>query len=301
MSRSTDRLAPPTLSSSRAWRLGVLGDSSSLRRFTRNRLALLGLAIVVGFALVGLFAPAIAPHEALAMSLGDGFLPPGPEHPLGTDDLGRDVLSRLMHAARYDLGLALVTVLLAGLAGVVAGALAAFFGGALDAVLMRFVDVLLAFPAFMLGLALVAFLGPSLANVVLVLATTHFPRYARLIRGSVLSVQRREYVEAARVIGAAAPTLIVRHILPNSVAPVVVYASLDMGVMITSLAGLSFLGVGIQPPNPEWGLMLSSARNNLVFAPWTAFFPGLAISLTVIGFNFVGDGLRDALDPRLLR
>ena len=179
--------------------------------------------------------------------------------------------------------------------------MAAYVGGLPDTILMRIIDVMFAFPAFLLGLALVAFLGPSIGNVVLVLAITHAPRYARLIRGAVLSIRRREFVEAARAIGVSGPGLVARHILPNSIAPIVIYATLDLGLIITALAGLSFLGVGIQPPTPDWGLMLTTARNNLAVAPWTAVFPGLAISLTVMGFNFMGDGLRDALDPRLQR
>ena len=270
-------------------------------RFRRNRLAVLGLTILLGFALLGLLAPAIVPYDPMALGLGDEYLEPSAEHPFGTDELGRDVFSRIVYAARNDLGLALITVLLAATTGSVVGTLAAYVGGLLDAVLMRIVDVMFAFPAFLLGLALVAFLGPSIGNVVLVLGVTHAPRYARLIRGTVLSVRRREFVDAARAIGVPAPALVTRHILPNSIAPIVIYGTLDLGLIITALAGLSFLGVGIQPPTPDWGLMLTTARNNLAVAPWTAIFPGLAISLTVMGFNFVGDGLRDALDPRLQR
>jgi peptide/nickel transport system permease protein len=273
----------------------------AVRRFVRNRLAMFGLGIVVFLTMVGVLASVIAPHPPLTMNLLHNYRPPSFEHPFGTDELGRDVLSRMMYAARYDLALTLLTVTLAAATGVLVGTVAAYWGGILDTLLMRTVDVMLAFPVFMLGLALVAFLGPNTANVVTALAITRFPRYARLIRGLVLSIRQREYVEAARVIGASDPSIIMRHILPNSIAPVIIFGTLDMGTTITALAGLSFLGVGIQPPTPDWGLMLTTARNNLAIAPWTAMFPGLAISISTMGFNFAGDGLRDALDPRLQR
>ena len=269
------------------------------QRFARNQMSLLGLTIVLFFAVVAAFAPLIAPFNPQAMELGNSFAAPSIEHLFGTDKLGRDVLSRIIFGGRYDLGLTLVTVLLTMTLGLSIGTIAAFFGGSLDTLLMRTIDIMLAFPAFALALALVTFLGPSLFNIVLILAATRFPRYARLIRGTVLSIKSREYVEAARMVGTSNSAIIMRHILPNSLAPVIVYATLDLGSIITALAGLSFLGVGIQPPTPDWGLMLTDARNNLVIAPWTAIFPGLTISLVVIGFNLLGDGLRDALDPRL--
>ncbi len=260
---------------------------------------MVGLAIVGFLTVVGVLAPAIAPHSPLTMGLRSTYLPPSSEHLFGTDELGRDILSRMIYAARYDLTFTFLTVAVAAMTGVIVGTAAAYWGGILDTLLMRTVDVMLAFPVFMLGLALVAFMGPSTTNVITALAITRFPRYARLMRGLVLSIQEREYVEAARAIGTSNWGIILRHILPNGVAPIIIYATLDMGTTITALAGLSFLGVGIQPPTPDWGLMLTTARNNLAISPWTAVFPGLAISLTTIGFNFMGDGLRDALDPRL--
>lgn len=289
--------AVATVTGSNRPRRTLWGDA--VRRFVRNRLAMVGLAIVGFLTVVGVLAPMVAPHPPLAMGLRNTYLPPSSEHLFGTDELGRDILSRMMYAARYDLAFTFLTVAVAAGTGVVVGAAAAYWGGILDTLLMRTVDVMLAFPVFMLGLALVAFLGPSTTNVITALAITRFPRYARLMRGLVLSIQQREYVEAARSIGASNPSIIMRHILPNGIAPIVIYATLDMGTTITALAGLSFLGVGIQPPTPDWGLMLTTARNNLAIAPWTAVFPGLAISITTMGFNFMGDGLRDALDPRL--
>jgi len=273
------------------------GDAA--RRFVRNRLALLGLAIVVLLCLAGIFAHFVALQDPLTMALDDNYASPSIRHPFGTDELGRDVYSRIIYGARYDLGYTFLTVVIAAGAGVILGTVAAYWGGLLDMILMRIVDIMLAFPVFMLGLAFITFLGPSTINVIVALSVTRFPRYARLIRGLVLSTQEREYVQAARVVGASSVGIILRHILPNSIAPVIIYSTLDMGTTITALAGMSFLGVGIQPPTPDWGLMLTSARNNLILAPWTAVFPGLAISLTTMGFNFMGDGLRDALDPRL--
>ncbi len=282
---------------SRSRQRSLWGDA--WRRFARNRTALAGLIVILMFILASIIGPSLLPYSPLEMDLANAYLAPGRVHFLGTDNLGRDVLTRILSAARIDLGLTFVTVVLAVAAGLAAGTTSGYFGGALDTILMRFVDLMLVFPDFMLGLALVVFLGPSLFNVVLVLAVTRFPRYARLIRGTVLANKGQEYVQAAHMVGAPDMRIIARHILPNSITPIIVYSTLDLGSIITSLAGLSFLGVGIQAPTPDWGLMLTNARNNLFQAPWTAIFPGLAISLTVIGFNLMGDGLRDALDPRL--
>jgi peptide/nickel transport system permease protein len=275
--------------------------SDARRRFMRNHLAVAGLAVIVVIALIGLLSPLIAPHDPYTLGLGDEYLSPSRAHLLGTDELGRDILSRIMHGARYDLGLALAAVALSTSAGLLIGLATGYLGGWLDTIVMRCVDVMLAFPTFLLGLALVTFAGSSVRNVALVLAISHLPRYIRLIRGTVLGQKEREFVEAARVAGASTGSILIRHLLPNSLAPLIVYASLDLGVVITALAGLSFLGVGIQPPTPDWGVMLTSARQNIYIAPWTAIFPGLAISITVIAFNFIGDGLRDALDPRMQR
>lgn len=265
----------------------------------RNRMALVGLGVVSFFAAIGLFAGQISPYSPLTMSLGQNYVAPSAEHFFGTDELGRDVFSRTLYGAQTDLALTFLTVVFAAFAGVAIGTAAAYWGGFADTLLMRCMDILLAFPVFLLGLVLVVFLGSNIQNVVFALAITRLPRYARLIRGLVLSIKAREYVEAARVVGTPDLSIITQHILPNSIAPIIIFASLDMGTTITALAGLSFLGVGIQPPTADWGLMLTSARNNLVLAPWTAIFPGLAISVSTIGFNFLGDGLRDAFDPRL--
>lgn len=275
--------------------------NDALRRFRHNRVAVAGALVIALVAIAGVFAPILAPHSPYTLGLGGEYAPPSWEHPLGTDELGRDILSRIMFGARYALGLSLVAVSLAAVLGILLGLITGFVGGWLDTVVMRMVDVMLAFPTFLLGLALVTFAGPSVRNVALVLAISHLPRYVRLVRGIVLAQMQREFIEAARVAGGSTFKIVTRHLLPNSLDPLIVYASLDLGVIITALAGLSFLGVGIQPPTPDWGVMLTSARQNLYIAPWTAIFPGLAISITVIAFNFVGDGFRDALDPRMRR
>lgn len=274
----------------------LLGDAAS--RFQRNWLAVAGLTMLLLFALAGILANLLPLQSPFSMGLGNAFSSPSRQHLLGTDDLGRDLLSRLIYGVRYSLGLSFLIVVLSASIGLLLGAVAAFAGGFVDSLMMRLVDILFAFPAFLLALALVAFLGPRLENIIVVLTIAHLPRYIRLMRGSVLGILNREYVEAARVIGSSNLAQLKRHIAPNAIAPIVIYGSLDLGIVITSLAGLSFLGVGIQPPTPGWGLMLTDARNNLAVAPWTAIVPGLAISLAVISCNVIGDGLRDAFDPR---
>lgn len=281
---------------SRRKQRSLLGDA--IARFRHNRLAVLALLLLGAMGIVSIFASLLPLQNPFSMNFGQEFSPPNRNHLLGTDDLGRDMLSRLIHGARYSLGLSLVIVVLSASIGLILGATTAFIGGFVDSLMMRLVDILFAFPAFLLALALVTFLGPHISNIIIVLAIAHLPRYIRLMRGSVLGILHSEYIDAARVIGASNPILIIRHILPNSLTPVIIYGSLDLGIIITSLAGLSFLGVGIQPPTPDWGLMLTDARNNLSIAPWTAVFPGLLISLAVISCNIIGDGLRDAFSPR---
>ncbi|HYM68126.1 MAG TPA: ABC transporter permease [bacterium] len=270
-------------------------------RFRRNRLAVGGAVFLAVLALACTAAPLLTRYSPVAMTLDQPYRPPGVAHPLGTDTLGRDVWSRIVFGGRFDLGLSVLAVLLATSGGVCIGLVSGYAGGALDDALMRIVDVLLAIPDLLLALALVAFIGPSLTSVVLILAFSRMPRYARLVRGSVLGLKKLEFVTAATVLGASRARILVRHLVPNLTGPISVYSTLDLGGVIAALAGLSFVGVGIQPPAAEWGLMLTDARQNLVLAPWTAVFPGLAITLCIIAFNFVGDGARDALDPRTRR
>jgi len=301
--RDTGAVAP----SSRTGRVRPRGAEvihprpSAWQRFLQHRTAVAGAGMIALFALGGVAAPWLVARSPIAVDLLAPFRPPGPGHPFGTDDLGRDVFSRIVHGGRYALGLSLLSAGVAGLAGIAIGVAAGYNGGWIDGVVMRVVDVLLAFPAFLLGLALMAAVGPSLANIVAVLAFTRMPRFARLLRGATLGVKTAEYVAAARAAGSTGRRIILRHILPNCLGPAMVFISLDLGAIVTSLAGLSFLGVGLQPPTPDWGIMLTDGRKFLQTAPWVALFPGAAITLTVMAFNFIGDGVRDALDPRSIR
>lgn len=277
----------------------VRSRPSAWRRFLRHRTAAAGAAIIVLFGVGALVAPWLTPRGPTAVDLLAPLRPPGPGHPLGTDDLGRDLFSRVLHGGRYALSLSFLSATLAAVVGTAIGVVSGYSGGRVDGVLMRTVDVFLAFPTFLLGLALMAVVGPSVGNLVAVLAFTRMPRVARLLRGATLSLKSAEYVMAARAIGARGSRIVLRHIIPNCLGPAIVYVSLDLGSIVTSLAGLSFLGVGIQPPAPDWGVMLTDGRKFLHTAPWVGVFPGLAITLTVMAFNFIGDGVRDALDPRM--
>jgi ABC-type dipeptide/oligopeptide/nickel transport system permease subunit len=269
--------------------------------FFRNRLALSGAAFLLVLALACALAPVFTAHDPTAMSLGRPYARPSREHLMGTDALGRDIWSRILFGGRFDLGLSIGAVTMATSAGVSLGLVAGYWGGAVENTLMRLIDILLAIPDLLLALAIVAFVGPSVPSVVLVIAFSRMPRYARLVRGAVLGLKSREFVTAASALGASRARILVRHLIPNLTGVIVVYSTLDLGGALGALAGLSFVGVGIQPPSPEWGLMLADARQNLVLAPWSAIFPGLAISFTILAFNFTGDGLRDTFDPRLGR
>jgi peptide/nickel transport system permease protein len=270
-------------------------------RFARNRLALGGAAFMILLAAVCAAAPLLAPQSPTAMSLETPYGPPAAAHPFGTDALGRDVWSRVLWGGRLDLGLSVIAVVVATAGGVFVGVAAGYSGGALDEIVMRAVDVLLAIPELLLALALMAFVGPSLTSVVGILAFSRLPRYTRMVRGAVLALREREFITASAAFGATRGRLLRRHVVPNLGGTIAVYSTLDLGGVISALAGLSFIGVGVQPPTPEWGVMLADARQNLVLAPWTAVFPGLAITLTIIAFNVLGDGARDALDPRMRR
>jgi peptide/nickel transport system permease protein len=268
--------------------------------FRRNRPALLGLALVLLAALAAVLAPAVAPHHPdhidtarrLAVPLTAG-------HPLGTDEFGRDLASRLLHGARTSLAVGLAATGLAALAGSVAGLLAGFVGRWVDQLIMRSIDTLMAFPYFLLAVAIIAALGPGLVNGMIAVAVVNIPFYGRIVRATVLSVKQMDFVEAARALGVSEFRLSLTHVLRNCLAPLIVAITLNVGGMITALAGLSFLGLGVQPPTSDWGSMLSASRQYINVAPHVAALPGLAIFLTVLGFNLLGDGLRDALDPRL--
>jgi len=257
-----------------------------------------GLLLTVVLVVVAIAAPLLAPFDPYVQDTSRRLEPPSKEHPLGLDDLGRDVLSRIIWGARVSLRVGFSVVILASLAGVTLGAISGYFGGAVDVIVMRLCDILLAFPGILLAIALVAVLGPSLNNVILALAIIGWVGYARLVRGQVLKVREMEYVTAAKALGAKSPRVIIRHVLPNVINPVIVMATLGLAGAILSEAALSFLGLGVQPPTPSWGAMLTAGRRYLGLANHLAIFPGAAIMLAVMGLNFLGDGLIDALDPK---
>jgi peptide/nickel transport system permease protein len=262
--------------------------------------ALAAAAFLLLVALVSLLAPALAPRDPIETNLAQRLAPIGtPGYPLGADDLGRDILSRLIWGGRISLIIGFSAVMVAMVLGILIGLVAGFFGGWLDALIMRLIDILLAFPAILLAITIVASLGPGLRNSMLAVSLVGIPYYARIVRGSVLSLREQEFVHAARLIGATNLRIIAQHVLPNTLAPLIVAATLDVGFMITAAAGLSFLGLGAQPPTAEWGVMLSQGRQFIRNAPHVSIVPGTAIFLVILALNFLGDGLRDALDPRL--
>lgn len=284
--------APHEPAAGSAWR-GVL------RRLAADPLAALGLAIIVAFALAALLAPALAPHDPTAVDPFARLQGPSLRHPLGTDNLGRDMLSRLLHGARWSLGLVALATLMVMTIGVTLGALAGYVGGLLDGLLMRVVDLLLAFPGLILALAIAGTLGPGIGSVMIGLVAVWWAPYGRIVRGMVLGLRERPFVEAAQALGFRRGRIVFRHLVPNTLPSVIVLMTLEMGELILVAAALSFLGLGAQPPTPEWGAMLAEARPFLTSAPQLMMYPGLAIGLVVLGFNLLGDGLRDALDPRL--
>ena len=258
-----------------------------------------GVVIMAFFLLVALFAPLLSPNDPLAQNVVNGLKPPSAEHLLGTDKLGRELLSRLLYGARISLFVGVAVVLIASAIGSLLGVLAGYLGGWVDEALMRITDIFFAFPALILAMAIAGALGPSLQNALIAISAVTWPVYARLLRGQVLALKEREFILAARTVGVPEWRIVARHLLPNMLAPLLVQASFDMGGAITSVAGLSFIGFGAQPPTPEWGVMISEARTYMATAWWLGTFPALSIMLVVGGFNLLGDGLRDLLDPRL--
>lgn len=268
------------------------------RRLVRDRLTVLGVLFLVGLTLLALLAPIVAGADPIAIDLVNKLEPPSAQFPLGTDNLGRSLWARVVHGARITLSLASLTMGATLLIGVSVGTVAGVYGGWVDDLLMRVVDILLAFPSLILALAIAGMLGPGLRNVLIALVAVGWVTYARVVRGLVLSAKAKDYVEAARALGGSQTWLAVRHIVPNIISPVVVLASLDMGNVLLSISAFSFLGLGAQAPTPEWGRMLDDARPFIQTQPQLMLYPGLAVFLSVLAFNLVGDGLRDALDPR---
>jgi peptide/nickel transport system permease protein len=270
----------------------------NLRAFLRHRGGVIGAVLVLAFLVMALFANVLAPADPLAQDLTQRLEAPSSAHWLGTDDFGRDVLSRVIYGSRVSLRLGLIAVALALAIGGTIGLLAGYYGGAFDMIGMRLMDLMLAFPSILLAIVVVAILGPSLTNAMIAVGIMAVPQYARIVRGSVLSVRGLEYVQAARSLGAADPRILARAIRPNVAGPIIVTASLGLATAILDAAGLSSLGLGAQPPIPEWGSMLSQGRELVLIAPWVLTAPGVAVFLAVLGFNLLGDALRDLLDPR---
>lgn len=291
-------MARPTLASFEPAREVRPQYELMMRRLLANRLAVVGGLIVGLMLLMAAIGPALMPEDPTAMALDQQFLPPSAEHWLGTDDFGRDILSRIINGARLSLQVGIISVGIGAVIGSLIGLVAGYFGGWVDMVSQRLIDIMLAFPNLLLALAIVAVLGPSLPNVMIAVGIGTVPAYARLMRGQVLSLKQKEYVDSARASGANSSRILLRHILPNALSPLIVLSSLGIAGAILTGAALSFIGMGAQPPSPEWGAMLSSGREYLRHEWWIATFPGIALALSAFGFNLLGDGLRDAFDPR---
>jgi len=269
------------------------------RRFKRNKLGLAGLVVVLVLFLIAITAPVISPYDPNGIDRNHILEPPCPEHLLGTDDLGRDLLSRMIYGSRISLSVGFVAVGIATIVGIFFGAIAGYYGGWIDRIIMRFVDIMLSIPTFFLILAVIAFVGPSIWNIMIVIGLTSWMGVARLVRAEFLSLKGREFVLAERALGAGNMRIIFSHILPNSMAPVFVSAVLGVASAILVESALSFLGIGVQPPTPSWGNILTIGKDNIEIAWWLSVVPGRAILITVLAYNLVGEALRDALDPRL--
>lgn len=271
------------------------------RRLKKNKMAILGLIILIILLLLAIFADVIADYETVVIkqNLAERLQGPSSKHLLGTDEFGRDILARMIHGARVSIKVGIFAVGISIIIGGFLGAISGFYGGLIDNIIMRIMDIFLAVPSILLAIAIVSALGPSILNLMIAISVSSVPSYARIVRASVLSIRDQEFIEAAKAIGASNTRIILKHIIPNSLAPVIVQGTLGVASAILSIAGLSFIGLGIQPPDPEWGSMLSGGRQYLRYAWWVTTFPGVAIMITILSLNLLGDGLRDALDPRL--
>jgi peptide/nickel transport system permease protein len=295
-------------SSWRSWLLAETADSAlqaslgraylGWRAFARNPLAMVGLAIVIALLLIAAAAPLLATHSPIAQDLAGRLQPPGAAHWLGSDELGRDIYSRLVYGARITLTIVGLVVILVAPIGLLVGTVSGYLGGWLDVVLMRMTDIFLAFPRLILALAFVAALGPGIENAVIAIALTTWPPYARIARAETLTLRNSDFINAARLQGASAARIVWRYVIPLCLSSVIVRVTLDMAGIILTAAGLGFLGLGAQPPSPEWGAMISSGRRYILDQWWVATMPGLAICIVSLGFNLLGDGLRDVLDPK---
>ena len=273
--------------------------NSFWKRFKQNKLAVLGGLVVAVLFTIAIFAPAITPYDPNAINVQNILEPPGFTHLFGTDDLGRDILSRIIWGSRISLSVGFVAVGISTFIGVILGALTGYYGGWVDRVIMRFVDIMLSIPTFFLLLAVIAFLEPGISNIMIVIGLTSWMGVTRLVRAEFLSVKEREFTQSARAIGAGDMRIIFRHILPNSIAPVIVSAVLGVAGAILTESALSFLGIGVQPPASSWGNILTIGKDNIEIAWWLSVFPGVAILVTVLAYNLLGEGIRDAIDPRM--
>ncbi len=270
-------------------------------RMKRNRLAMVGLVIIIILIITAIFADYIAPYGYAEQNLANQYQTPNAEHWFGTDELGRDIFSRVVYGSRVSLRVGFISVSISMTIGVAIGAITGYYGGKIDNILMRFIDIVQALPDILLAIAIMAALGPGLTNLMVAVGIAAIPGYARLVRSSVLSLRDQEFVEAARANGSSDARIILKHIIPNCMAPIIVQATLGVAYAIINAAGLSFIGLGLEPPTPEWGAMLSGGRAYIRDYPHMTLFPGLAIVLTILALNLLGDGLRDALDPKLKR
>ncbi len=269
-------------------------------RFKKNRLALFGLCMLIALILVAIFANFIVSYDtAITQVMADRLQTPNAQHIFGTDQLGRDMFARIIYGARTSLFVGLLTIIIALTFGSIIGAVAGYYGGKIDNVIMRFVDVLMAIPSMLLAISVVAALGTGLVNIVIAMSVSQIPRFARIVRSSILSIKGQEFIEAAKACGSSDARIIFKHIIPNAIGPIIVQATLAMGTMILTVSSLSFVGLGIEPPSPEWGSMLAEGKDKMRYFPHLVTIPGLAIITAVLSLNLMGDGLRDALDPRL--
>ncbi len=274
-------------------------QSDAMRRFLKNKLSILGIIILLVFILAAVFADFIAPYDYDAQDLENVYQSPCLEHPFGTDATGRDQFSRVIYGGRASLTIGFASVAISLVLGIILGCIAGFYGGAYDSVIMRIIDMMMAIPSVLLAIVITSALGTGLFNLTLAMGISSIPAYARITRASIMSIRGSEYIEAARLSGCSDVRIITRHVLPNILAPLIVQVTLGLGLAILSASSLSFLGLGVQPPTPEWGSMLSAARGEIRNYPYLLVFPGCAIALVVLALNMVGDGLRDALDPRM--
>ncbi|WP_246943074.1 ABC transporter permease [Bacillus pinisoli] len=295
---SQTQLQPNTIIPAKPFNAKAARRKAFIKKLAKNKAAMAGGFIVFFFAILAILAPVIAPYDPDHIEIIKKLEGPSAEHWLGTDDKGRDILSRLLFGAQISLSVGFVSTLLGAFAGVILGIVSGYYGGRTDTIIMRLTDVLLAFPGILLALAIVSVLGASTINVIIAVAFFAVPTFARIVRGSTLSVKKLEYIDAIRAMGASDFRIIFKHILPNIVSPIIVQATLYIASAIITASALSFLGMGTQPPTAEWGTMLSQGRSYIAQAPHITLFPGLVILIVVIGFNLFGDGLRDALDPK---